>query len=116
MFPVTIDNSPKSHCLIPVSYWHWEHGNMIHWIIGPLAIGAQLLSAFEVPAPEGDGERRRHTRVPVIPGTLVDRDFKIAKEHSNIAHGSWLMASHGANLRGCAYALMRPYAALGPRT
>ena len=60
MFPVTIDNRPQSHCLIPISYWHWEHGNMNHWIIGPLAIGSigvQLLSAFEVPAPEGDGER-----------------------------------------------------------
>ena len=67
MFPVTINNSPLSHC--PISYshfllalgtWKHDHRNMDNWIIGPLAIGSigvQLLSAFEVPAPEGDGER-----------------------------------------------------------
>ena len=51
MFPVTIDNSPKSHCLIPVSYWHWEHGNMIHWIIGPLAIGHWCSTAQRLRGP-----------------------------------------------------------------
>ena len=62
MFPVTIAHCPivlfpSPIGLLALGKWKHDHGNIDHWIIWPLAtgsIGVRLLSAFDVPAPEGD--------------------------------------------------------------